>query len=127
MLDFAVCSDLYVAGRTEDGEDYTAEVYFVVAEDARGNRWRHHASFPGAGTPEYDEEGFGPYFADVRESAKAEADKLLARIVAAGGRIDLAHWSEDRPAYGSAAYQAYGAFNDWYEEQVERHAETGRI
>lgn len=119
-LTFAVVSDLYLAGRTEDGLDYTAEVYFVQAEDAQGNRWNHRARFVGCKV-HHDDEGFGyVHFEDIRDDAKAQADRLLARIHAARGAINLAHWDEARPAYGSAAYQDYGQYNDWMEEQQER-------
>ena len=35
----AVASDLYKAGVTEDGEDFLAEVYYVVVEVADGSRF----------------------------------------------------------------------------------------
>ena len=118
MYQFSVVSDLYLAGRTEDGADFTAEVYYVVAEDARGNRYAHVSRFPGADASR-DDDGYW-HFADVREASAAEATRLCARIEAAGGVIDHAHWSPMRPAYGSAAYMAYGAADDWHEEQCER-------
>lgn len=122
---FQVVSDLYLAGRTEDGEDFTAEVYYVVAEDERGNRWAHVSRFAGAEASR-DEDGFW-HFADVREASVAEANRLCARIEAAGGVINHAHWSSMRPAYGSAAYVAYGRADDWQAEQRERHDECGFI
>jgi hypothetical protein len=118
-LTFCVVSDLYRAGRTEDGRDFVAETYFVEAEDEAGNVWRHHARFNGCQVT-WDAEDGVDRFADVRETAEANAERLLARIQAAGGRIDLAHWTAGRPAYGSPAYQAYGQHDDWMEEQMDR-------
>jgi hypothetical protein len=122
-LYFDIHSDLYVAGKTEDGQDYTAEVYFVFAEDEHGNRWRHHASFAGCKAVQGECEWDGAFtsFEDIRPEAKAKAERLLKRIHAAGGRINQKYWSEDRPAYGSKAYQDYGMHDDWMEEQRERH------
>jgi len=118
-LQFEIVSDVYVAGRTEDGERYTAEVYYVQAEDERGNRWAHYAHFKGCETG-YDEEYGIPTFKDVRPEAMAQAQHLLDRIVEAGGILDLNHWTETRPCYGSAAYQEYGQFNDWMEDEYDR-------
>jgi hypothetical protein len=117
-LIFGVESDLYVAGRTEDGENYTAEMFFVVAEDDNGNRWRHPETFAGCRAM-FDEENDWPYFVDVRAAAQASAQRLLATERAAAS-VDLTQWYELPPVYGSPAYQAYGQFNDWAEEQTER-------
>ena len=117
-VSFEICSDLYVAGRTEDGQDYTAEVYFITATNARGDRWRHASCFPGC-APEQDDDGY-MHFADIRATAKEQADALMARMVARG-KINLDDWREDRPVYGSSAYVAYGQADDWEEEERERH------
>jgi hypothetical protein len=108
QLDLGVVPDLYSAGLTEDGEDYIAEKYYILAEDQHGNRWTHGKNFLGAKRCE-DEDGFG--YEDVREVALAAAEKLLQKIRSAGA-IDLDYWHEDRPAYGSAAYCAYGQADD---------------
>ncbi len=118
-VSFEIASDLYVAGRTEDGQDYTAEVYFITATNARGDRWRHETTFPGC-APENDEEGY-THFADIRAQAMEQVKALLARMEARG-TINLQHWREDRPVYGSNAYVAYGQSDDWEEEQRERMA-----
>lgn len=99
-----VVSDLYVAGRDECGTEFTAEVYYVMLEDAKGYRWAHDARF--AGCELVRDEGES-YFVDVREEARAAADKLLARIEAAG-EVDMAFWGSCDPAYGSDAYLAEG-------------------
>ena len=103
-LTFHITTDVYVAGiRSDDGMPYTAEVYCVQAEAADGRRWNHHAQFAGCKVGMCVETG-ETYFADVRQDAQARAQRLLDRILAAGGSIDLTHWSEGRPAYGSDAY-----------------------
>lgn len=105
---------LFSAGPDECGTDYVAETFRVVAEDADGNRWMHPSAFAGCRREE-DDEG-GVYFVDLREVAEAKANVLLARMVRAGA-VDLRIWDEDHPAYGSKAYQAYGAANDCYEDR----------
>jgi hypothetical protein len=116
-LFFSVDADLYVAGRTEDGEDYTAEMFFVTAEDENGNRWRHRDTFAGCRVV-HDDEGY-PHFVDVRAAAQTSAEEVKLRYERAT-RFDLENWHEARPAYGSTAYLVYGQFNDWAEEQAER-------
>lgn len=102
-FDVEVVSDVYVAGRTEDGVPYTAEVYFVTAVAPDGRRWNHFKRFHGCAV-HLDEEGF-QQFEDIREPAKAAAERVEARVLAAR-EIDLAYWSETYPVYGSEAYQA---------------------
>ena len=66
------------------GEIY-AERWVVWAEKPCGRRWQHERSF----------------------SAQHDAQRLLDRIEAAhrsGRRLNLDHWSEIDPAYGSDAY-----------------------
>ncbi len=117
-LTFSIVSDLYEAGIQEDGVPYIAETYYILAEDERGNRWSHNTRFNGC-TVSTDYEGF-TRFTDTRTNATARAQMLLNRITAAGGQINFDCWSETRPAYGSEAYQEYGAHDDWMEEQMER-------
>ena len=116
MLTFAVGSDLYNAGYTEDGTSFIAERYFISATDDNGNRWVHRAQFNGCNV-EVDDEGMNRFF-DIRTEAGARCERLLARIEAAGGAVNLDHWEEARPEYGSVAYQQYGQYNDWMDEQI---------
>lgn len=99
-----VTSELYVAGRTDDGEDYTAERYLVAVEFDNGMRYVHGHTFPGC-VRHVDPEDGGQFFEDVREAAEADANKLVARINAHGS-ICLDHWHEFNPVYGSKAYVA---------------------
>jgi hypothetical protein len=100
-----VASELYRAGRSDDGTDYTAEVYLVTVEFQGGEVYAHNVSFPGCKV-EQDEEGYS-HFGDIRPEAEARANSLCARVqahVAAGGTLDMAQWSFWRTVYGSGAY-----------------------
>jgi hypothetical protein len=112
----SVESDVYVAGRDEFGTEVTAEIYFVMLEDAKGYRWAHDARFAGCEVVEGEE---SDNFVDVRAEARAAADKLLARIEAAG-EVDMAFWGSRDPAYGSDAYLAEGGdYEQVLRERVE--------
>jgi len=67
------------------------EVFIITAENKRGNR--------------YELDNFGT-------QNKAQADRQLAKIeahLAKGGKLNLDHWSEREPVYGSDAYcEEYG-------------------
>jgi hypothetical protein len=117
-LSFDIASDLYLAGKTEGGQDFTAELYYVVAEDARGNRWRHPVNFPGADASR-DDDGYW-HFADVRETAQAAAERLRYSFMPPlAAPVDLDSWLGMPPAYGSAAYVEYGQFDEWCDERSE--------
>ncbi len=96
-----VDTDLYVAGRTEDGSEFTAEVYRVSVVQPNGKRWVHNVTFEGA-VKEMSPDGFD-FFGDVRKSARKSAD-YLARRVSGRGYIDTNCWGEGRPVYGSDYY-----------------------
>lgn len=119
-LSFGVREDLVELGRDEDGSVVVGRSFYVVAEDELGHRWAHSHSFLDH-VRAVDEDGLR-YWAR-RDGADAEADRLLGRIeaaVAAGRRLDAAHWAEVDPAYGSAAYQDLDAVG--YFAAAERHA-----
>jgi len=99
-----VGSKLYQAGFTEDGEAFIAESYFVAVEFSDGQRLQHQVTFPGASYEE-DEDGFG--YVDVREEAKAKAERL-ASAVRKSACINKEFWVEVDPSYGSQAYQSQG-------------------
>lgn len=92
-----VVSRLYKAGVTEDGEDFIAERFCVVAEFSNGQRYQHVNFFNGARYEE-DEWGFG--FVDVRDEAKADARKLARKFVGVA-KLDFTDWFEVDPQYGS--------------------------
>jgi len=103
-MDFYIHSDLYVAGITEDGEDYTAEVYCVIAELRNGERFAYPESFLGC-TAGYDPD-FGPTFEDVREEAKAKCQAII------DSNPSLEGWETLQPAYGSQAYASDPQWED---------------
>ena len=109
-LDIQIGSELYVAGLTEDGTEYHAERYFIIAEDNEGNRWTHTTRFAGCRV-EWDDEVGANLFIDTRPEAHNRAVTLWQRIAKAR-EIDLQHWSLARPVYGSVAYQRYGIDDD---------------
>ena len=113
-LTVGITSTIYSAGLDDCGTQYTAEAYHISAEDKHGNRWMHPYCFA-TSQRKVDDDG-SVYFTDDRVTAKAMANKLLARMVRAEA-VDLSIWNEDHPAYGSKAYQAYGAANDCYEDR----------
>ena len=96
---FTVSSELYVAGRDEDGE-YVSEAFFVVATDKAGNRYTK-GFFPGCNVVE-DNEGF-THFVDVRKAAEAKAEALSDACRNENPEAD-AEWETFYPVYGSAAY-----------------------
>lgn len=120
-----VHSDLYNAGLTEDGREYHAEMYYVIAEDDVGHRWAHKTGFYSAARHSFcDEDGDGVVFEDLREEMKKRVNDLCSRIaahLASGGTLDLDHWNELPPAYGSQAYQTEGGNEEMY--QWERSQE----
>jgi len=99
-----VDSEVYVAGKTEDGHPYIAERYFVLAEDMPGNRWSHEKTFAAVRIERGEE---CDSFINVRAAALAAAERLCAKIdrhLAAGGDLDFKYWRATEPAYGSDAY-----------------------
>lgn len=109
-------SDLKDYGYTDDGEPFISEVFRVLIQDSEGNRWAHRMSYPGTKV-RFDEWGKG--FFDIRAEARASCQNLIDRILAAGGEVDLQYWGEDRPTYGSLAYQAYGMADDLAWEKAQ--------
>lgn len=96
-----VTSDLYVAGKTEEGEEFVAERFFVAAEFDNGMRFAHNHSFPGC---KVEECGEGTAFLDIRAEAEAAANALRDRVNAVG-KMNGAYWTEIEPVYGSLTYE----------------------
>lgn len=96
-----VSSSLYVAGLTEDGEEFIAERFFVAAEFDNGMRFAHNHDFDGCKVETHDE---GKAFIDIREEAEAAANALRDRVNAAG-KMHGEYWHEMEPGYGSPAYE----------------------
>jgi predicted regulator of Ras-like GTPase activity (Roadblock/LC7/MglB family) len=110
ILDVRVESDLYVAGRTEDGGDYTAEVFLVCAEFENGEVYAHVQRFKGCKVEQVEtEDDSFTAFIDIREEQKAKAERLAQRVrvcIESGRHLDQAFWAFHRTVYGSTAYLA---------------------
>ena len=101
---YRVESELYVVGKTEEGYDYTAEGYYVVAESPEGKCYSK-GWFPGCKSEDVDDEDFGSftYFKDIREEAEAGAEALLVKS-SKEDPTKADGWNFLRNAYGSEAY-----------------------
>ena len=121
-LYFDYRDDLVDLGRDEDGSVVEGRSFYVVAEDDAGHRWAHSHSFLDH-VRAVDEDGVRYWarrdLAAVEAAAAALRDRIEAHV-AAGGRLDAAHWVEVDPAYGSAAYQELDAVG--YFAAAERQA-----
>jgi len=115
--EFDIASDAYEAGKRDDGHPFIAENYYVTMTNERGERWAHKLRWVGCEVDQ-DEEGYN-CFTDVRAHALEQAAKLLGAIVEAGGAVNLEHWDQARPVYGSDAYVEYGQYDDWVLERKE--------
>jgi hypothetical protein len=120
-LFFDYRDDLVDLGRDEDGEVVVGRSFYVVAEDDAGHRWAHSHSFLDcvrAVTEDGERYWARRDLAEVEDAAVRLRDRIAAHV-AAGGRLDGAHWVEIDPAYGSAAYQDLDAVG--YFAARERH------
>lgn len=106
----SVVSDLFEAGRTEEGRPFIAERFSVqLVAVATGRRWAHKILISGVEV-EHGDEG-EVYFLDVRADAAARMERLAASVrdrLASGGRLDADFWVEVDPVYGSSEYVAQG-------------------
>jgi hypothetical protein len=110
IIDVRVESDLYVAGRDEDGQEIHGLSYKVVAEFEGGEAYHHEHTFP---TVKLEAIWCDAISEMVQcnsldpESQKAKAERLCARVhkhVKQGGKIDMNHWQFHRTIYGTSAY-----------------------
>lgn len=103
-ISFCVASDLFHAGRDlEEGTPIIGTVYYVVATFSDGSRYAHDATFVDTQLVKDDECELGAYYETICD-AEEKAEKLCARIASASD-INLIHWQEIDPVYGSNQYQ----------------------
>lgn len=114
--DLFVASDMVNAGLQDDGTPYISETFYVMLEDAHGNRYKHYHLFP-ATVVTKDEDGETLFISDKKQ-AEERAAQLLSRIKSRG-KINMNFWRQGRPVYGSAAYIEYGQSNDLELEALE--------
>ena len=95
---------LFIAGQDEFGTDYTADYYKVQIQLESGITYNHVHTFYSTEPGGYiqDPDGFN-FFPDFREEKKAAAENLADRVRRAGA-VDLQHWDEGEPVYGTQAY-----------------------
>jgi len=106
-LEIEVGSDLFEV-RGNDGPEIF-ESFFVQFVTSKGRRFRHEVSYPAAELVNDPEDG--PYYRrvwDAADRAEAFAGRVRARL-AAGGKLNVDHWVEVDPVYGSDAYIAFEA------------------
>ncbi len=115
---FFAHSDIVATGTNPEMADYTnprGTIYgmaaYVVAEDADGSRCRMHVAT-------------GCRDADVLPAAERLAEALTARLAAGKLPIGFDRWEDCRPAYGSAAYVAFGQYDDIELERREAEDEA---
>ena len=83
VWELILMSDLVKVGvQEEEGYDIIRELWYVVAVDTTGRRFRHNANLE-----------------------KHEAEERLALFILDGGVDGEASWNEMYPVYGSLAYQ----------------------
>jgi hypothetical protein len=120
MFTITVASELYDAGRTEDGRPFHAERFYLVAEDTKGYRLRHFLTLHGAIRHEHPD---GVFFEDVRVGVRAQLERLAGRVrawLALEKKLQLDYWERIDPAYGSVAYVESGTeFDRYMEERME--------
>jgi len=107
----SVVSDLYLAGRKEDGVPFHAECFYVQVEAEDGRRWAHSLVLKGCRVEVSEEDGWS-VFIDIRDEVRPVVEALAAKVnarLAAGGKLNKLHWDERSPAYGSEAYINGGA------------------
>jgi len=104
-LEVEISSDVYCAGKTEDGYPYTAEVFYVVAVFPNGRRIAHSSTFRSCEV-EQNEEGYN-IFISIKDEAFSKVERLCSRIqkcLVNGGKLDMTYWDEINPVYGSDYY-----------------------
>ena len=128
VLSFGYRDDLVQLGLDDDGSPVVGRSFYVVAEDEAGHRWAHAHSFLDH-VKRYDaEEGVRYWARRYNNEAQDAVVALLARIeaaVAAGRRLDAAHWVEIDPAYGSDAYQDLDAVGYFAARERQEAREAG--
>lgn len=115
-----IVSELYDAGRQDDGTPFIGEAYFLQVTLANGERLNHRVHFPGVERCT-DEEGW-VRFGDIRAQQLRRALRLR-RAIRRAGQIGEEMWEPGRPVYGSKAYMQHGRFDDLELERLERKEE----
>lgn len=117
-IQFFASSDLVIVGSNPEMADYDnprghlfGEAAYVVAQDERGNRRCLHIKTDRSRNV-------------AMEAAEAVAAALNARLAMGKLPVGFSGWREDRPAYGSDAYIAYGQDDEVELERREAEEEA---
>ena len=104
--DLDLRDDLFGLRHPEDGSEFAASVFYVVATGPDGRRYAHERRFESAHVVITDDYmGIASY----RSEALAKAERFYERVLSAQ-RAGLwegpenTHWHEIDPVYGSVAY-----------------------
>lgn len=73
--DLFVASDMVNAGLQDDGTPYISETFYVMLEDAHGNRYKHYHLFP-ATVVTKDEDGETLFISDKKQAEERAAQLL---------------------------------------------------
>jgi|TARA_Y100000034_G_scaffold21482_1_gene24699 hypothetical protein len=95
MINIFVRDVIFENGLSEDGELQYAKAFNIYAQNERGERLVNNASD----------------FTDLEPKGLENAERFAKRVQAhidAGGKLNLEHWYEVDPCYGSAAYVDQG-------------------
>lgn len=114
-LHFFVRDDVYHDGRDECGHPVERLAYYVVAETESGRRFAHNHTFTDDGVWQRGERLSGQMLARIEEA------------YAEGVAMDMAHWTEIDPAYGSLAYQGLDDEKFFRNREIAEAHEAGEI
>lgn len=107
-IDIFVLPVLFVLSRDpEDGTEEQGTAFYVLAEDAQGNRLVNLHSFVTLAT---DSRGVQFQLDAMADERAAETFAAKVRAAVAGGRaLNPEYWYDAEPAYGSVAYERFQA------------------
>ena len=80
----------------EEPGDHIATSYYIMVADQKGNQWAHNWSLQSNKVGHHE--------------ARERVEKMLERMknhLDAGGSLNMEHWGETTPMYGSQAWQSY--------------------
>jgi hypothetical protein len=108
--ELSIRDDLFALQHPEDGSEFTASKFYIIAENEQGQRFAHYHVIESARAVS-DDEGFSR-ISSYREESLAKIEALLAKMKTAQAAgiwtspVDRPHWQEIEPVYGSWAYIA---------------------
>lgn len=103
-FELGVVSELFSAGRNEDGEEVLGHIYSVLAEDKTGRRFSHidYVKDTVRKKCDPDESDCGSYWCLVLDAEQQVENKKKSLLLSEN--MILTDWLEVEPRYGSEAY-----------------------